>query len=42
MILEVAMLDVRTGQEEAFETAFSQAQTIIDLILGYQSHELHH
>ena len=41
MILEVATLDVRPGQEEAFETAFSQAQTIIASIPGYRSHELH-
>jgi len=42
MILEAAMLDVRPGQEYAFEAAFSEAQTIIAAITGYQSHELHH
>ena len=42
MILEAAMLDVRPGQEYAFEAAFSEAQTIIASINGYQSHELHH
>ena len=38
-ILEVAMLDVRPDQEEVFETTFSQAQTLIASIPGYQSHE---
>ncbi len=40
MILEVATLDVRPGQEAAFEAAFREAQTIIAGIDGYISHEL--
>nr|MBA3276855.1 antibiotic biosynthesis monooxygenase [Chloroflexia bacterium] len=40
MILEVATLDVRSGQEAAFETAFREAQVIIAAMDGYQSHEL--
>ncbi len=40
MVLEVAILDVKTGQEEAFETAFRKAQTIISGMEGYISHDL--
>ena len=40
MILEVAILDVRAGQTEAFERAFSQAQAIIASMAGYVSHRL--
>lgn len=40
MILEVAPLDVRPGQEAAFETAFAQAAPIIAASAGYISHEL--
>ena len=40
MILEVALLDVKPGQEKAFETAFAQAQAIIASMQGYVSHEL--
>ena len=40
MILEVATLDVKSGQEAEFEIAFSKAQCIISSILGYQSHQL--
>ncbi len=40
MILEVATLDVRPGQEAAFEAAFPEAQTIIARMDGYISHEL--
>jgi len=39
-ILEVAMLDVKPGQEKAFENAFKQAQDIISGMQGYISHEL--
>ena len=41
MILEVAILDVRLGQAPEFESAFSEAQTIISSMEGYISHELH-
>ena len=40
MILEVATLDVRPGQEEAFERAFAEASLIIASMPGYASHEL--
>lgn len=40
MILEVATLDVRPGQEAAFEAAFGDASRIISSMHGYVSHEL--
>ena len=40
MILEVAILDVIPGQEEAFEADFGQAQQLIAAIDGYISHQL--
>ncbi len=40
MILEVAVLDVRTGQEASFEAAFEQASAIISSMNGYVSHQL--
>ena len=40
MILEAAMLQVRSGQEEAFEQAFRQASPIIAASPGYRGHEL--
>ena len=40
MILEVAMLQVREGQEREFECAFEKAQSIIASMPGYISHEL--
>lgn len=40
MILEVAILDVKPGETEAFEQAFQQAQTIISSMAGYGSHQL--
>ena len=40
MILEVAILDVRNGQEESFEAAFKQASAIISAMKGYVSHQL--
>ena len=40
MILEVATLDVKPGQSEAFEAAFSKAQAIISSMPGYVSHQL--
>ena len=38
MILEVAMLEVKQGQEPEFEAAFKKAQAIICSISGYVSH----
>lgn len=40
MILEVAILNVRPGQSEAFEAAFREAQAILQSSAGYQRHEL--
>ena len=40
MVLEVALLGVRTGEYEAFEEAFRQASSIIASSKGYISHEL--
>ncbi|MBD3670171.1 MAG: antibiotic biosynthesis monooxygenase [Gammaproteobacteria bacterium] len=41
MILETAILDVKPGQEDAFEKAFAEAQAIISSMKGYISHQLH-
>ena len=40
MILELAILNVRTGREAEFERAFGEAQGIISAARGYLSHEL--
>lgn len=40
MILEVARLDVRRGTSDAFEAAFSEAQTIVSSMPGYRWHAL--
>lgn len=40
MILEAAPLQVKPGQEAAFEAAFREAQAIIAAMRGYRSHEL--
>lgn len=40
MILAVAMLTIRPGQEAAFERAFAKAQRLIADAPGYLSHEL--
>ena len=42
MILEMAILNVRIGEGDAFEQAFSQVQDIIASMPGYASHELQH
>ncbi|EAQ66305.1 hypothetical protein MED121_06470 [Marinomonas sp. MED121] len=39
-ILEVAVLDVKSGQSENFEMAFAKAQSIIVSMTGYLSHQL--
>lgn len=41
MILEVAPLSIRPGQESAFEAAFAIAQPIIASMPGHRSHTLH-
>lgn len=41
MILEVAVLDVRPGQREAFEAAFAEAEPLIARARGHLDHELH-
>jgi len=40
MVLEVAILDVKPGQEAAFERDFATASAYISGIAGYLSHEL--
>jgi heme-degrading monooxygenase HmoA len=40
MILEAAALTVKTGQRDAFEAAFREAQAIIAAMPGYRGHEL--
>lgn len=40
MILEIAPLQIRAGQSNAFEQAFAQAQAIISSMPGYLAHEL--
>ena len=40
MILEVAILNVKTGQETHFEAAFTTASSIIASMKGYKRHEL--
>lgn len=40
MILEVAILDVKPGQEAAFERDFAEASAHISSMAGYLSHEL--
>ena len=40
MVLELAILDVKPGESERFETAFREAQQIIAHSPGYQRHEL--
>lgn len=42
MILEVAILDIRVGQEGEFQAAFAAASPIISSIPGYISHQLQH
>lgn len=40
MILELARLHLRPGQETAFESAFRDAQRLIACMPGYLGHEL--
>jgi heme-degrading monooxygenase HmoA len=40
MVLEVAILDVKTNESRAFEAAFAEAQEIISAMPGYQQHSL--
>ena len=42
MILEVAILNIKPGQRQAFEAAFRQASPIIASMKGYISHEVQH
>jgi heme-degrading monooxygenase HmoA len=41
VITEQAILEVRPGQEEAFEEAFAEAKAIISSASGFDSLELH-
>ena len=40
MVLEVAILEVKSGETAAFEAAFTKAVPIIASMTGYLSHEL--
>jgi len=40
MILEVAILDIKPGMQNAFECAFQEAQAIITKTNGHLSHQL--
>jgi heme-degrading monooxygenase HmoA len=40
MILEVAILDVKPGRAQQFESAFADAQSIVMSMPGYVSHRL--
>ena len=40
MILEAAVLNVRAGEDSAFENAFSSASPLIAVTPGYLSHQL--
>lgn len=40
MILEVAILNVKKGEEEKFEMTFEKAQSIISSMEGYIAHQL--
>jgi len=40
MILEVAILDVKPGRAQQFESAFAEAQSIVVAMPGYLSHRL--
>lgn len=40
MVLEVAILKIRSGESDAFEAAFLEAQQIIAASPGYRRHEL--
>ncbi|PCJ16113.1 MAG: antibiotic biosynthesis monooxygenase [Gammaproteobacteria bacterium] len=42
MILEVAIINIKTGQEKSFEAAFKKAENIIEDQSGYVSHQLQH
>ena len=42
MILEAAILDVISGKEKEFESAFAKASPIIAGMNGYISHQLQH
>jgi len=40
VVLEVALLNVRSGESQTFEAAFVEAQQIISSMAGYRRHEL--
>ncbi len=42
MVLELAILDVRPGEREAFEAAFAEAKGIISVMPGFRHLELQH
>ncbi len=40
MVLEVAILNIKTGLSQEFEKAFSRAEKIISNMKGYIAHEM--
>jgi heme-degrading monooxygenase HmoA len=40
MILEVAIMKIKPGEETKFEAAFPKAEAIVSSIPGYISHEM--
>lgn len=40
MILEIAILNIKPGMDQQFETAFTEATKIISSMQGYISHDL--
>jgi heme-degrading monooxygenase HmoA len=40
MILEMAVLNIKSGQGPTFEAAFKQAAPIVTVMPGYHAHEL--
>jgi heme-degrading monooxygenase HmoA len=41
MIVEIAIIDIKTGENAAFEANLEKAQAIINQSKGYISHEFH-
>lgn len=41
MILEVAVINIQQGQNEAFEAAYQKAKTVLASAAGYLGHEIH-
>ncbi|MEZ4984560.1 MAG: antibiotic biosynthesis monooxygenase family protein [Saprospiraceae bacterium] len=42
MVLEIATIDIMAGQQDAFEAALGQAQSLLAQSPGYIGHTFHH